>query len=266
MKSVKKYLTIYSQLLAFNLKFLAQYRANSIVRFFYGPAYVFVMYLILEVVYGRTKTLGGWTHEQSLMLFYVFQFMSCLFMFFFMGGIRDFMWNGIREGRLDMILTKPINAQFLISFNKPGLDMIFMLIGITILCIRQIALMATQIPLISFLFFAISLVFGLVICYFTLSTYATFAIVMTRSKEIIEVFDKFTDFSVYPNSIFPASVQVISFTLIPIAFFSYIPVSFLFGKGQIWHIPVMILVLIFSIIINQFAWKEGLKQYSSASS
>jgi ABC-2 type transport system permease protein len=266
MKTIKKYISIYSQLLIFNLKFLTEYRANSLVRFLYGPAYVFVMYLILQVVFTRTRTLGGWTHDQGILLFYVFQLMSCFLGFFFMGGIRDFMWNGIREGRLDMILTKPINPQFFISFNKPGLDNIFMLLGLMVLLIRQTVMMANQFTLIGFLWFAISIAFGFLIEYFVISSYATLAVVMTRSKEIIEVFDKFSDFSQYPNSIFPTSVQVVSFTFIPISFFSYIPTSFLLGKGQVWYIPVMVAVLILSIIINQFAWRESLKRYSSASS
>jgi ABC-2 type transport system permease protein len=263
---MKKYFLIYFQIINFSLKQLVEYRLNAAIRLAYAPAYVLVMYLILQVVFSKANSLAGWNKEHSLMIFYVYQLMYASFLFVFLDGLRDFMWHGIREGKLDSILVKPVNAQFLVTFGRPQIDSLFLFSSMLILFLRQLFLLRSEITLPNFLLFLLTFILGWMTGYFVLSSYATTSFFVTKSQQVIEFIDKVTDYSLYPTSIFPGPIQALAFSILPFAYFSFVPTSFLFGKGNWFLLAILICVLSISIIVNQYVWKKALKHYSSASS
>lgn len=265
MKTLKKYLNIYSRLFAFSLKSKMAYRWNFFVELFYGPAYVFMLYVLVKTAFSRVTILGGFTIDQGILLFCVAHLMYILSNLFFIMGLRHLLWDGVRLGQMDSVLTKPINPQFLVSFQRPEFQQIPLLVGLLFLFIRQLHIVST-VTFGNFLIFCLLFVFGVCIVYFSISTYTTAAFYITKAMQVLEIFDKVSDNAQYPTVIYPQSFQLLSVTFIPIAFFGYIPTLFLLGKGslQLFLLPIIFLIII--IPVNQLAWKIGLRHYSSASS
>ncbi|MFZ1721354.1 MAG: ABC-2 family transporter protein [Microgenomates group bacterium] len=266
MKKILRYTSLAWQFILFRTKSLLEYRINFVIQLFHGPAYVGMMFGILSLAFDRAGELQGWTKMDGILLFLTFQFLYLLGIVIFLKGVRHFLWEGLRRGELDMMLTKPINTQFIVTLSKPEIEQVPLLTAIFVLFVRHMWLMWDLFTFQSIALFSISFLLGLVLMYLSSTTFMTLGFKMTRATQIIELFDKSSDFAQYPTSLFPASIQWFAFAIIPVAFFGYVPVSFLLGKELWWYLPAEILLVLILTFINQKAWKEGLKHYSSASS
>jgi len=263
---LKHYLRIYSQIFLFHLKSKIEYRFNFLLQLFYGPAYVFVMFLVLQLVYFQTPTLAGWTKAEGMMLFATLQLVYSTCIMIFIGGFRHFLWEGIRTGELDTYLTKPISPHFMVAFSRPNIDQIALVGALVWLFFYQLRQILPLITLSSGIFFSLSISLSFLIIYLTLSTYATLGFYVTKAAQIIELFDKSSDFAQYPTTIFPPAIQVVTLTVIPIALFGSFPVAILLNK-----LPPSLLLfeLVFVgllIILQKKAWQTAMKKYTSASS
>lgn len=250
----------------FTLKSSLEYRWNFLVQAFYGPAYIGVMYLLVETAFAKAPILAGWTRAEGILLFSVFQLLYAICYIIFMKGVRHLMWHGVRHGELDLLMTKPVNLQFFATFNKPNFDLLILASILASLFIYQLSGFVPLISLINAASFVLLFLVGIAIAYLAVSLYATASFYITKAEQVIELYDKTTDFAQYPIPLFPSSIQMLFFTLVPTAFFSYIPTAVLLGKiSPIW-IGVSLLFCIGLFFINQYAWKVGLQHYSSASS
>ena len=257
---------VYAQILSFTFKSQLEYRLNFLVQLFYGPAYVLVLYVILSLAFSQSNSLAGWNQEEGKLLFSVFHLLYTSAIFLFIKSVRHFLWMGLRKGELDFILTKPVNTQFLVTFGKPEIQQILLLASVGVLFVYQ--LFALQVSVFSVNFFGFMMMFllGLIICYLSVTMYATIGFYVVRAQQIMELYDKTADFSQYPMPIFPISFQFIAFAIIPIAFFGYVPTLFLLGKGSLLWIAAALALSVVLFIFNQLSWRTGIRHYSSASS
>lgn len=263
---MKRYLTLLFSFFNFSLKSLMEYRLNFIIQSLYGPAYVLVMFLTLNIAFDRAEMLMGWNKQQGLLLFSVFQLLYLTGSILFMNGFRKFLWSSLRNGNLDFVLTKPVNTQFMISFSVPEVPLVINWIVIFAYFIFQLAQVEIGINIFQFIGFIIMFILGEIILYFSISIFASLGFRVTRAEQIIEFYNKMTDFSQYPTTIFPSNLQFIAFSIIPIAFFGYLQTLFLLNKGKIDYIIHALILTIVLYFLNQKLWKNGLKLYQSASS
>lgn len=263
---IYRYISLIGQFFKYTFHALLAYRFNFLVQSLYGPAYVLTLFVTLNIAFDKAGTLAGWSKQEGLLLFSVYQLLYLTGLIFFLKGIREFIWKKIRKGDLDFMLTKPVNPQFLITFSNPEIQQLLNFTLIFILFLRQVFILQLHPYPLQFLGFITMFILGLCIFYFSVSSYAALGFRVTRAEQIIEFYDKIADFSQYPTLIFPPVFQYIAFTLVPIVFFGYIQTLFLLNKGKIEYVLGSLVLLSILYSINQALWKNGLKHYSSASS
>jgi ABC-2 type transport system permease protein len=94
-----------------------QYRANLAVQLFQSGLALATGLAVLGLVFGQTDNLGGWSRPELL---------AVMGVHILMGGIintaiqpnMERLMTDIREGTLDFVLTKPEDAQVLISVRE----------------------------------------------------------------------------------------------------------------------------------------------------
>lgn len=263
---MKRYLIVYGNIVLFSLKSIMEYRLNFLLQILYGPAYVLTLFLIITVVFTKTDSLANWSHQEAILMFAVFHLLYTTCILLFIQSVRYFLWTGVRIGQPDLVMTKPISTQFLLTFAKPELNQIPLILGLIVLFFHQLAVGQFVISLIDAVLFFITFVLGMIIVYTVITTYMTIGFYVTKAAQVIEFFDKVTDYSQYPTPIFPLSLRWVFFSVIPIAFFSYVPTGLLLHKLPPVMVVYTVLAAVIFIIINQFAWHQALKHYSSASS
>ncbi|MBP9820505.1 ABC-2 family transporter protein, partial [Candidatus Woesebacteria bacterium] len=117
--SIKKYLDLYALLFGARVQVLFAFRLNAFVHFFYGPAYMIVLFFVQQLAYQRAPELGGWNREEATLLIGLCFFLYTVAFIFYIIGFRSFLWQGLREGVLDQYLTKPVSPLFFIAWGKP---------------------------------------------------------------------------------------------------------------------------------------------------
>lgn len=263
---MRRYLVIYKKILTTTIQRALEYRLNALVQSLYGIVFMLAILVSLNVMFSHADSIAGWNRSEALLLFSVMNMMFVLFMVLIIEGIRRFMQFGVSRGEVDMFLTKPVNTQFLVSFFYPDVSSVVMLFCSVSIFFYAMYLNLASISMSGLFSFMLTYSLCCAIFYFYFASLAVSAFYITKSRQILEMGTKMSDFGFYPTNMFPRAFQVISFTIVPIAFFGYVPTLFLLSRGswQLFLFCIFILVTIF--IINQVAWKKGLKAYSSASS
>lgn len=263
---MKRYMVIFYHLFIFLLKSNLSYRFNFFIRLFYGPAYTGILFIILLLAFHNSPTLAGWSQNQAALIFGSFNLLYAVGYTLYFQGVRHQLWGGIRDGEIDLILVKPLSAQFLFAFSYPNYEQIFVVLGMIGLLGVFVVKTMGQITLLSFGLYMVTMALGLLIHYLITNIYATSGFYFIKAAQVLETIDKMTDFASYPISLFPRSIQMAAFTVIPIAFLSYVPVLFLLQKGSLKLFLFEIIFIWILLMINKVAWKYGLRNYSSASS
>lgn len=263
---MKKYLRIYSHILKTSIQQVLEYRLNAVVESLYGFFYLGALYFSVHIMFLHTTSIAGWSKNEVFLIFSVMSTMFTLFLSITLESIRIFMTRGVATGEVDMFMVKPVNTQFLISFFYPDIAQFVILLGSISFFCYMFFMNISQITLLSFLLFLLMYCISACIFYFMYTLYGASAFFITKSNQVLELANKLSDFGMYPINMFPKFFQAITFTILPVAYFGYVPTLFLLNKGSLQLFLVSIAMLAVTFYVNQLVWKKGLQSYSSASS
>lgn len=173
----------------------------------------------------------------------------------------------ISEGKLDMILTKPMDSQFLVSFTEFSLTTIIsnLILGSLFVYIG-IKTLSYTIPYINYVVFAWSIIPMVILIYSTYFLTVSIALYFNRLNNIHYVFTSFFDATRYPQEIYNLILQRIFISIIPIAIMVVTPAQTLFGRINILQLVWFHLLAAIFLLMGRFVWQKGLHHYSSASS
>ncbi len=266
MQRIKFYLAVYAQILKMTLSLFLEYRFNLLIQGLFMVVYEMGMFFLIQVIFLKTNAIAGWSKDEVLLMLAMYMFIWGFVEFLFFDGLRRFTYVGVKNGEADKFLTKPLRPELLISFSSPVPAVLpHQLLSFAFL-LFQISRLSSSITIVGAVLFIIFSVFSIIIAYLVDSTYSTFAFHVTKSTEMLRMVQTISDSSAYPLSIFPQFVQPILLSIVPIGFMSYIPASFLIGKGSwqlgVWTVAFMIIMF----GVNKLAWKIGWQKYTSASS
>lgn len=87
---------------------------------------------------------------------------------------------------------------------------------------------------------------------------------MVKSSDFSESLrNMFITFSIYPESVFGSTLKLIFYTLVPVGFAIYIPVSVIFNFDII-NLLIVFAFTIFISLLSYYIFNKGLKKYTSS--
>jgi|TARA_B100000809_G_scaffold264961_1_gene322297 ABC-2 type transport system permease protein len=235
------------------------------------------------IVFQFTKQIGvdtGWGKYQFFIFLATTWLINSLVQAFFMPNAQEFS-ELIRTGHLDFALVKPIDTQFLISFQKvdwSALSNFWM--GIALLGFSLSHLMAVPDPLVLhpvvFLLYPIYIVCGCLIMYSVMITLAATSIWLGRNQTLYNFWFYLTNFSRYPMEIYWRSWGwslwgVFTF-LIPVLVVVNVPARLMAQpisprtNWELWLTGFAVLATVMSLWISRAIFRRALMSYRSASS
>jgi ABC-2 type transport system permease protein len=245
---------------------ITAYRLNLLTQGTFTIVYMLGLLFLIQAIFLKTPTLGGWTKDEIILMYGVFTLMWGWIALLFFDGFRRFCISGVRAGNLDIFLTKPANTEFLVGFSFPDISIVphlFFAFYVMMYQIIKLQLYMNIGQVFLFIFFFILCFF---ILYFVFGIYASTAFYVTNAAQLLRMAENLSDHSQYPTKIYPQMLQPVLYSLLPTALLGYVPTSFLLGRGS-WQLALsMIALLIVSMVINHRFWRHGLRQYASASS
>jgi len=241
-----------------------QYRGNLAIQVFQSIGSLIIGLIVLSLVFGQTSNLAGWTQSELLAVMGVHILMGGLIG----AGVQPNMerlMGDVRQGTLDFILTKPEDAQVLISVREFRIWRLVDVVVGGIVLGYAIAQIQGQIGLTTAFAFAFALLIGAVMiyCFWLILTTAAFWIV--RMDEIHELWDGIYQSGRWPVTIYPGWLRISLTYLVPIAFAVTVPAEVLTGRLTLETLAIATGFALALVLISRWWWRFGLKHYAGAS-
>lgn len=266
MNRIKKNYRVCKQLIQIRFHNLMMFRLGFFGPFFVDGSLFLVQLLVFQAIYSNVDRIGNWSKGEMILYIGTFSLINAINMFIFFFGVIGIS-NKIRDGELDLYLTKPVSPLLRISLEhiNPGsvplIIMSFFIIGYGI---KTAGIEIHYDNTLIYLFYVtlmIILYYDLAVIMRSVSFYVISAARMGQLEE--SCMDLCMQL---PGIAFHGIFKFIFYGILPYGIMATFPVQSLIGEMSIqqgiYGIGIVCLFTIFTAVF----WKKGLKRYNSASS
>ncbi len=241
-----------------------QYRVNFFVQVLQSAVALATGLVALALVFRYTDTLVGWSHAELLAVMGVHILVSGIIK----SGIQPNMLRlveEVREGTLDFVLTKPEDAQVMVSVREIRLwQMVDILLGLMVV-LAAVAQLGRSIGLRETLMFVTALVLGALMIYSFWLMLTTGAFWVVRMDHLLELFQGIYQAGRWPVGIYPDALRLGLTFLVPVGFAVTVPAEALTARLTLQTLLEAALLAAVMLAVSRWVWKIGLRHYTGAS-
>jgi ABC-2 type transport system permease protein len=218
----------------------------------------------LAVVFSYTDTLGGWLPDEIVALLGVFFLVGGAISLVIQPSMQAFI-EAVRDGSLDFTLTKPEDAQLMVSLQGVDLwGLIDLGLGAIVLGVA-LARLRERVGPAEALTFAGMLLAGVAIVYAFWLLLASLSFWFVRVENILVIFQSVYEAGRWPVSLYPGWLRYGLTFLIPVAFATTVPAEALTGRLTVSSALEALMLAAGLLLISRLVWRAGLRRYSGAS-
>lgn len=204
--------------------------------------------------------------EEVCMYVGTFTIITAFFMFFWPSFLQ--LSTNIRDGNLDILLTKPVDLQFMMTLRYLSFSMIFPnLIGGSGLFIYGWISSNKSIHPLGIIVYIIFILLGTILIYSLFlipKAFLSFWFVSSNSADML--ISSIWDANNMPMSIYGKVVRFIGIYILPIFLIANYPPMLVLGKLTVWDIFWEVFAAFAAFIIARWIFSRGIRHYNSASS
>lgn len=241
-----------------------QYRINFVVQLLQSVIALATTLIVLTLIFQQTDALGDWTRPQLLVVVGVFTIV---------GGIVGFaiepnmgrLISDIRLGTFDYLLTKPADAQLLVSvreFRVWRLTDVAIGLGVAI---WGLASGDGSVGWQEIGGFALTIVAGCLALYCCWLALTIGAFWFVRMEQLQELFTGLSRAGQYPVGIYPGWLRFTLSFLVPLGFAITVPAQALTGRLSLTRFFVTLAFGVGAVLATRLLWRFGVRRYSGAS-
>lgn len=243
-----------------------QYRSNFFLQLLESVLTLGAGLIGLAVVFGRTASLNGWSRPELLVVMGVFTMVGGITNTFVIPNMQKLV-EDIQRGTLDFALTKPADAQTLVSVRLISIwQSVDILAGLIVLIIGMAQLDDSNNGVIAAASLTVLLLIGSWTIYCFWLILASSAFWFIRVNEMQELFQGLFRSGQYPVRIYPGWMRFGLTFLVPIGFAVTVPAEAATNRLTITTVIVSLVAAAVFGIASRWIWRTGLKRYSGASS
>lgn len=241
-----------------------QYRTHLFVQM--AQSLVGLLYAVigLGVVFSKTDSLAGWSPAELLAVVGVYFLVGGLTQMVVQPSLSRFM-EEVREGTLDFTLTKPVDAQALVSIRRvEPWKLIDVGIGAAVLAVALVRLGAA-IGWREAAGFAVLLLAGVAIVYSFLMILSTCVFWFVRLENILNIFQSMYEAGRWPIAVYPPWLRAALTFVVPIGFAITVPAEALTGRLSASLLLGAVALAVALPVAARWFWRVGVRRYSGAS-
>jgi ABC-2 type transport system permease protein len=240
------------------------YRVNFFIQIFQALVALGTGLIGLALVFAHTATLAGWTDSELLVVMGVYTMMGGLINATIQPNMQRLM-DDVQQGTLDYALTKPADAQVLVSVREVRIwQAIDIIVGFVVVIVAIVQLHA-NIGILAALAFVLALLLGGLMIYSFWLIMTTGAFWVIRMDNVLELFQGVYQAGRWPVGIYPGWLRLSLTFLVPVAFAVTVPAESLTHRLDA---PTLLGAIALTAVLLAFArwfWRLGLRHYSGAS-
>jgi ABC-2 type transport system permease protein len=222
----------------------------------------------LAIVFSRTTELAGWSRPQLLAVMGVFTIVGGIVNAFIAPSMQ-LLLDDIARGTLDHALTKPADAQTLVSVRQVAIwRTIDIAVGAIVVVVALVQLGGNDdaVHVLGRLgAFGLLLVTGTWTIYCFWIALVSTAFWLTRVDDLQELFFGLFRSGQYPVRVYPTWMRFGLTFLVPMAFAVTVPAEALTGRLTWSTVGVAAAATLSAGVLSRLVWRAGLRRYSGAS-
>ena len=273
--SLNSYLSVFATIARNSLVRDMTFRSNFLIECGTSVAWMTINLCFYLLLYQFADEIGrgsGWSRYPFFVFLATGMFVNGLMQTFVMGNIDQFS-ELIRTGKLDFALLKPIDAQFLISFQRVQWSSLSMFIFGTVLLVYSLNRLNHVPGPIEILLYPFYILCGVAILYSVMICLAATSVWMGRNQTLYDLWFYITNFSRYPLEIYEGRLGLplrwgLSF-FVPILLAINVPARFMakpLQKGEMGLACFAAVAAAGSLLLSRWVFGRSLIAYRSASS
>lgn len=241
------------------------YRANFIALAGVAAVQTVMTILPMLLVYSYADTVSGWSQAESLALVGLFQAALAIHELVGSGGAYRLSAD-IQRGDLDLILIRPVNAQFYVTFRYVSLpNLANVVVGALVFAIG-ISRSDMPISLSGIVQAAVVFMCGLVLFSAVILGGNYIAFRATTIEGLNWMLQDVAAMGRYPISFYPLAVRFFLTGIMPVAFVTVLPIDALRGSLGWDTCALAIAFVVLAVLLLRWWWDNSVRHYSSASS
>jgi ABC-2 type transport system permease protein len=241
-----------------------QYRINFLVQLLQSAVGLGVGLAGLGVVFSHTADLGGWTRAELLAVMGVHTLMLGLINAVIEPNMQRLM-NDVQQGTLDYALTKPADAQVLVSVRELRVwSLLDVILGAVVLAVA-LAQLGGRLGVGQTLGFLVALLLGGLMIYSLWLMVTTVAFWVVRVDNILNLFEGLYAAGRWPVGIYPGWLRGLLTFLVPVAFAVTVPAEALTGRLTAATLGLAAAIAGGLLLLARLVWRTGLRRYAGAS-
>lgn len=251
------------------------FRVNFIAHSIAIMSWTGLQLIFYNIIFQFRDSIGkdtGWTRYPFFVFLGTVMVVNSLMQTFFLPNLREFS-EMIRKGNLDFVLLKPIDTQFLVTFNRidwSSMANFALGLGVIVYSLIQMQYMPEVVQL---LLFPVYLIVGVSIYYSTILLMSCSSVWMGRNQSLDQLWFYITTFSRYPLEIYQGSlglpIRWIFTTVFPVLLVVNVPARVLAKPLTADQLPLAVyavVVALLGLFFSRVLFKYALDKYRSASS
>lgn len=240
-----------------------EYRASfafSIVANGLDFIFGFLQYLVF---FTAAKSIAGWDSDQMLVLYGVFMLAFGLHFVFLYPNLVA-MGEMVNSGNLDLLLTKPIDSQLVVSFRRISFEELGSLATASLLLGWLIYKGTIIVSTITILHFCVNFVCAMLLIYCFFLILLCLAIILEKIDNMSQLLWSMFSLCRYPVDIYPARLQYLFFSFFPVAFITTVPAAALLGRTNNSTTINGVLITVLALFASSWLWRRTIRVYTSA--
>lgn len=241
------------------------YRGNFFALSIVAVVEMAMTVLPMLLVYSFASDVAGWSRAESIALVGLFRTALAIHDLTAAGGAYQ-LSHDIVDGDLDLILIRPVNAQFYTSFRIVSLPQVAnVLIGLLVFVVGMIQAGISP-TLLGAVQAIVVYACGLVLFNAAILGGSYIAFRATTVNGLNWMLQDVASMGRYPISFYPRAVQIFLTGVMPVAFVTTIPIEALRGSLGWGMVGIAIAFATISLFALRWWWNNSVRHYASASS
>lgn len=243
----------------------SQYRGDFLLTT--GLSCLFSLWTVLPLflVYQQTDSVAGWNAWEALLVMAFFLMLRGVLDAFIEPNLRGLV-EKVRDGTLDFVLLKPVDAQVLVSFARidPGRLMdILSAMGLAVFALVKLQYTPgpAQVALA-----ALALVAGVGLLYSLWLCAAATTFFWVRVESLSYLLGALLDAGRWPAAVYRGWLRIAFTVVLPIVLMTTVPAEALLARTGPQPVLMSVGLSVLFLLLSRRVWRFALSRYTSASS
>ena len=246
-----------------NIYEMLSYRASLIAGIFSVILWISLSLVSISVITYQSPIVGGWSKYELFLAQGIYSVVLGTMYFVFRANFRD-MSRLIRRGDLDLILMKPCDSQYLVSFGKFIVYQLSRIVLGVLLIIYSLRSLGVSLSIVDLAMFVPLLLSSLLIVYSLWFFITTLSVWLVDLFNLDELFIQLTGVTRYPLEIFRHISPFLLYVTMPLVVITTVPSQILLKRINFELVIWSFVIAISLFYVTRKFWQFALRYYTSA--